>query len=396
MLDRNIKLDAPERFQNEYNIPKSKLISAAEKALERIEKNISKSGDFLFPQNMTKNYMYPMGENNNWICGMWTGLFWLAYELSGDKKFKDEAERQIKGYRKRLDTKLEMQDHDVGFVFSPSCIMGYKITGDEEMKNISLEAAEYNYSYNYTEKGGFVQRMADYPYSGGCRTMMDTLMNIPIFFWAHQMTGDKKYYDAAVSQYEVTEKYLIRKDASSYHHFEFEPETFKPLKGITLQGYSDESCWSRGHSWGVYGFPIAYSYTKDEQLINLHKDVTYFMLNHLPDDLIPYWDYTFTSGDECRDSSAGAIAICGMNEMCRHLPENAPQKKIFENASLMMLDSLIDNCTTPPHKDAEGILFKTTGSVPHKMVLEECAMYGDYFYLEALVRYLKPDWKMRW
>ena len=120
------------------------------------------------------------------------------------------------------------------------------------------------------------------------------------------------------------------------------------------------------------------------------------MLNHLPDDLIPYWDYDFMSGDEPRDSSASAIAICGMKEMCKYLPDSAPQKKIFEKASAQMLEALIDKCTDAPSPDADGLLFKVTGAVPQGIAIETIAGYGDYPYMEALVRFLKPEWKMYW
>ena len=144
---------------------------------------------------------------------------------------------------------------------------------------------------------------------------MDTLMNAPLLFWAGQETGRQEYLDAAMSQNKITAQYLIREDASSNHHYQFELETHKPLHGVTWQGYSDTSCWSRGHAWGVYGFPITYSYCKEPYLVDVHRDITYYMLNHLPADLIPYWDFVFVDGDQPRDSSAGVIAVCGMDEM---------------------------------------------------------------------------------
>lgn len=396
MVTRKIELKNPERFEGEYKISKTKLGNAIIKATDKLRENITKFGD-KFPLDDSVNFVYPLADNNNWGCGMYTGLYWLAYELTGDKVFREAAENQVKFHRERIKNRYNFYDHDVGFVVTPSCVAGYKLTGNEEMKKSALDIAEFFYNYSYSKKGGFILRCASHAdEEGGCRTMMDTLMNIPLLFWAGEMTGDKKYTEAAISQYKITEKCLIRDDASSYHHYSFDVKTHEPVRGVTLQGHSDESCWSRGHSWGVYGFPIAYSYTHDESLIELHKNVTYFMLNHLPDDLVPYWDYDFVSGEEARDSSAGAVAVCGMHEMCRHLPDDAPQKKIFENASAQMLEALIDKCTESPVKETDGILFKVTGSVPHNCCIEECAMYGDYPYLEALMRFANSEWKMYW
>lgn len=152
---------------------------------------------------------------------------------------------------------------------------------------------------------------------------------------------------------------LTNKDASTFHHYQFDPKTAKPVRGLTWQGYSDDSCWSRGHSWGVSGFPVTYAYTHDESLIQVHKDITYYMLNHLPDDHIPYWDYTFGQGsDEPRDSSAGVIAVCGMHEMCKYLPDTAEQKAIFKNASALILDSTIDNCTGGDYDEYDGLIWQ--------------------------------------
>jgi len=386
MSKKDVLLNSPERFEREYQIPERKLEFAIEKALDVLEKNMERFGD-RFPQNRSEYAVYKKGEeNNNWTCGLFTGTYWLAYELSGERKFKEFAEKHINSFFSRVESDIEMDTHDVGFCFSPSCVAAYKITGDKRAKQIAIAAAEKLMHYRWCERDGFI-------WCCGHRIIVDTMINIPLLFWASEETGDDKFRHAAISHYKNTLKYLVRDDYSTYHHFEINEQTGEPIRGVTLQGYSDESCWSRGHAWTVYGFPIAYSYTKDESLVDVSKNLAYYALNHLPEDLIPYWDFDFVSGDEPRDSSAGAICVCGMMDMCRYLPDSAPQKKIFKNASAMMLEALIDNCTTPPHKYAEGLLYKTSGAVPFKISIEDIAPYGDYPYLEALTRFVKPSWE---
>ena len=119
-------------------------------------------------------------------------------------------------------------------------------------------------------------------------------------------------------------------------------------------------------------------------------------MRYLPDDLIPYWDYDFTSGDHPRDTSAGAIAVCGMLEMCKYLPNDAEQKPIFESAAAQMLEAIIDGYTGDIGVEYDGLIHHVTHAKPQGQGIDECAVYGDYFYLEALVRYLKPDWKRYW
>lgn len=219
------------------------------------------------------------------------------------------------------------------------------------------------------------------------RTMMDTHMNATLLLWAGKELDNPLFTEAGLNQSVTTEACLIRADGSSHHHFMFDPADCAPIRGLTLQGNSDDSCWSRGHSWGVYGFAIAYEYTKADFLVPLHKDVTYYALNHLPDDLIPYWDYDFTSGDEPRDSSAGLINACGMHEMAKLLSEKDEQKQIYESAAAQILDSVIDNYTKDfPTND--GLVLRVTAGKPQGLGIDECGVYGDYFYLEALARYI--------
>lgn len=394
MIKGKVVLEQPERFAGKFEIPKQKLEKAIEKATDKLESQIPMFGDQFAP-TWSIDCKYPLKPNNNWVCGMFTGEFLLAYELTGNKKFKEVAQRQVETYRERIDNKVGVDDHDVGFAFSPSCVGAYKLFGDEKARQTALDAAEYYYNTSYSPKGGFILRS----WKGGekgCRTMMDTLMNIPLLFWAGQETGKQEYIEAAIAQYKTTANYLIREDGSSFHHYQFDFETHQPVRGLTFQGYADDSCWSRGHAWGVYGFPMAYSYCKDEMLIDLHEGVTNFMLNHLPKDLVPYWDYTFTEGDEPRDSSAGLINVCGMKEMCRYLPEDAPQKPIFENAAAQILNATIDMCTGDIGREYDGLVTHVTAAKPQGLGINECGIYGDYHYLEALCRFVKPDWVRYW
>lgn len=397
MVKKEIILEHPERFEGEYELSKEKIDKAIEKALDKLEKSIPNWTDS-FARTNTVNYKYISGPNDNWECGMQTGTYWLAYELSGNPKFREVAEKHLLTYKERFENKVGVGGHDVGFVFAPSCVAAYKITGNESMRQLALEVADYYYHNAYTKEGGFILR-------GGargrtepprCRTMMDTLMNALFLFWAGQDSGREEYTEAALSQNKITEQYLIRENASSFHHYQFETETFKPLYGLTLQGLSNDSCWSRGHAWGVYAFPAAYSYTKAEFLPQLHKNITYYMLNHLPKDFIPYWDLDFTEGEEPRDSSAGVIAVCGMKEMCKYLPDNAPQKAIFENASAQMLEAVIDRCTGDIGREYDGLICHVTHAKPQGLAIDECGIYGDYFYLESLMRFVNPNWNRYW
>ncbi|MBR5505522.1 MAG: glycoside hydrolase family 88 protein [Clostridia bacterium] len=398
MIRGSIKLNNIERYAGGYDISQEKIQNAIKRATDKLYSIAERLGYDKFPTGESENpKLYSPGPNDNWICGMYTGSFLLAYELTGDKKFLDVATKHMETYIERMDKKIKVGDHDVGFVYIPSCVAYYKVTGDERVRKLALEAAEYLYSYSFSQKGGFIIRASWRKHEEwACRTMMDTMMNIPLFYWAWQETGDQKFYDAANSQVDITERLLMRADGSSYHHYQFDVETHAPVKGLTFQGNRDESTWSRGHAWGISGFPIAYSYNGDENLLLLHRDAVYYMLDHLPEDYVPYWDYDFTDGDEPRDSSAGVISVCGLLEACKYLGDNAPEKQIYKNAALKILDSVIDNYAGDIGEPYDGLVAHVAGAVPLGLGLDICTTYGDFFYLEALLRMVKPDWKRYW
>ncbi len=154
--------------------------------------------------------------------------------------------------------------------------------------------------------------------------------------------------------------------------------------------YSDSSCWARGQAWAIYGIALGYAYTKSNALIDVFQRVTDAFIERLPQDHIPYWDMIFTEGDEPRDTSAAAIAVCGIMEMERYVHN----EKYIKYADLM-LNSLNEHYTTKDMAYSNGLLTdgmygRTRGDNP------ECNIWGDYFYMEALMRKRNPDWNMYW
>ena len=397
-----ITLERPERFSDPHPISKAKLEAAASEALDIIEKAGRENGTNFPLTRVGFKYIYE-DANKGWLPGLYTGCFWLGYELTGNTWFKNQAEALSATFEKRYEERIGMTSHDTGFAYTLSTVAQYKITGNEKARELALGAARCLYENNYSKEGKFIIRMSrpgEWNKGPGCRTMMDSLMNAPLLFWAGKECGNEDYFNAAKDHVKTTEELLIRADGSSFHHYQFDPVTVKPVRGLTLQGRSDDSCWSRGQAWGIYGFPIAYSYTKEDYLVDVHRDISYFMLNHLPEDFIPAWDYDFTSMKAVKDSSAGVISACGFYEMASMLPDSSPDKAIFTNAANKIIDSTIDYCTGDNGIDRDGTIFHVTGYAsaknPARRNIDEVAVYADYFYLEALTRLLKPDFKKYW
>lgn len=374
----------------------------AKKALDFIIKKIDENLDeftYKFPAAASENNVYPATENVGWTTGFWTGILWLAYEYTGDEKYRKVAEIQCESFDNRIEKQIDVDHHDLGFLYTLSCVAGYKLTGNEKMKETALKAADKLIT-RYKEKGQFIQAWGAVDDPKAYRLIIDCYLNLPLLFWASEVTGDKKYHDIAYNHAQTALENVIRDDSSAFHTFYFDPETGAPDHGATAQGYSDDSSWSRGQAWAVYGFPLAYTYTKDKNFLSAAEKVTNFFLNRLPEDYICYWDLIFNDGSgQERDSSAAAIAVCGMLEFLKHVnDEYAP---FYENACAAITRSLAENYTTVNTPESNGILLHAVYANVNYVRevgngVDECNIWGDYYYMEALMRYYNKDWKLYW
>ncbi|MGF7031504.1 hypothetical protein J2T17_002415 [Paenibacillus mucilaginosus] len=158
-------------------------------------------------------------DNVEWTSSFWTGMLWLAYEITGDVKYCNVAEIQLESYKKRVDEKIASGTHDLGFLYTLSSVAAYKLTKSEEAKGIAVKAADLLMG-QYFEKAKIIQAWGglDDPENGG-RMIIDCCMNLPLLYWASEVTGDSKYYQAAYSHVKQAEKYIIREEASSYHTY---------------------------------------------------------------------------------------------------------------------------------------------------------------------------------
>lgn len=402
-----VTLKNKERFLKSADLSYSDIQKSMERALLRLERNAHKFGDKMVqatdgilatdPKGISFN-RYLATDRVTWKTGIWTGLYHLAYLYSGDDKFLRVAKSHLKYYIEASKHPELHNDHDTGFKFTPSCVAAYKITGNEEAREAALRAAKILLDH-YCPINKFIIRIGtgskDEP-ADHYRMLVDSMMNIALLFWAYDETKNEAYRDAAIGHYRTTAQYLVRSDGSSYHHYQFDPETHAPVGGVTWQGNRNESCWTRGHAWLVYGYPVAYRYTNDEEVKRIHKAVSYYFMDNLPKDCLPYWDFDFTDGSyEPRDSSASAISLCGLYEMCKFLPDDSEQKVMYMNGADMMLKSLITICENT-NEETDCLLGYVTNSRPHCQVIENCEPFGDYFFFEALVRKLKPDFELFW
>ncbi|WP_221373126.1 glycoside hydrolase family 88 protein [Clostridium perfringens] len=379
---------------------KTKLLTRAEvkNAIDLVIKQIDANMEYFkekFPSSATKNNQYGIIENIEWTDGFWTGLLWLAYEYTGDEKYKELADKNVASFKNRVEKDIELDHHDLGFLYSLATVSGYKLTGSEDAREASIKAANKLIS-RYQEKGEFIQAWGELGSKDHYRFIIDCLLNIPLLYWASDETGDAKYRNIANKHFVTSCNNVIRDDASAFHTFYMDNETGKPLRGVTRQGYSDDSAWARGQAWGVYGIPLNYRYTRNESCFNLYEGMTNYFLNRLPKDNVCYWDLIFNDGDDhSKDSSAAAIAVCGMHEMNKYLPEVDENKEVYKYAMHNILRSLIENYMNPEIEPGKPVLLHGVYSWHSGKGVDEGNIWGDYFFLEALIRFYK-DWNLYW
>lgn len=214
--------------------------------------------------------------------------------------------------------------------------------------------------------------------------IIDCNLNVPLLFWAANETGNQRWREAASRHLAQAARYLVREDASTFHTFYMDVHSGQPLRGDTHQGFSDSSCWARGQAWGIYGFALGYAHTGDAWQPELSRRLAHYFLNRLPEDFVCYWDLIFTAEDnQYRDTSAAAIAACGLAELLKLLPLTDPLRPAYGNAIELMMRNLRERYFAHAQ---DGLLREGVYNFGRNMGINEPNLWGDYFYFEALVR----------
>lgn len=352
------------------------------RSLVKIEKNITAVGEH-FP-HVSYDGIYREEPASFWTSGFWPGLLWLLHEETGSK----EALKLAGALEERLDPVLDgfvTLHHDVGFMWLPSAVADYKRTGREASRVRGLKAASH-LAGRFNLAGRFIRAWTDEvnPDSKGW-AIIDCMMNLPLLFWASKELGDPRFSHIARSHGDTVLKHFIRPDAAAAHIVSFDAVTGERLGELGGQGKGPGSAWSRGQAWAIYGMAAAYRETGNEAYLTASKNVAGYFLSHLPKDRVPYWD--FRAGQEERwvlDSSASACAASGMLELARLVGDEAEQD-FYQSQAEEILKSLYENYGDFS-EGQQGILLKGTVNYARKKHVNVPIIYGDYFFVEALIK----------
>lgn len=376
-------------------------LEALDNAIAIIRRNLP---DYTYKcqQANTDGGIYEAIDNIEWTTGFWPGELWLAYLNTNDEIFAHVAGIFVEDFKKRIETKTAVEHHDMGFLYTPSCVSAWMIKQDCHAREAAIKAADQLIS-RFQEKGQFLQAWGVLGAKDNYRYIIDCLLNLPLLYWASDETGDPKYREIALKHTRTCVSNSFRKDYSSFHTFFMDPETGEPVRGETCQGYKADSSWARGQAWGVYGLALAYRHTGNRDYLDLFEPVSKYFLDKLPEDMIPYWDLIFTSGDEPRDSSSASIVACGFLEAASSFEKLGEYDKAVKYRKLakQLLKAVYDTCMVKKEEeDINGLVKHGTYSKksPYNTCtpagVDECVSWGDYYWMEALTRL--GGWKSWW
>ncbi len=332
---------------------------------------------------------------DEWCSGFWPGVLWMDYGYQKEKgrgksdKLKEAAE----GYTDVLSflSRQPAYDHDLGFLVINSFLKGYEQTGNAEYKHIALAAAD-TLATLFNAKVGTIlswpRHVRDY---GGHNTIMDNMINLELLFWAAENGGSPLLRDIAISHAITTMRHHFRPDGSCYHVAVYDTLTGQFLRGVTHQGYSDWSMWSRGQSWAIYGYTMVYRYTRDPLFLQFAQKVSDIYLKRLhetSDDMVPYWDMddprAQVSDGHCpKDASAACVVASALLELSTYLDGWRGQQ--YRAAAEAMLTDLSSERYQSRDRNV-AFLMHSTGHHPAGSEIDASIIYADYYYIEALTR----------
>ena len=344
---------------------------------------------------MPRSYVAATGKSvtsdTKWWCsGFYPGTLWYLYAYTKDEAIKKEAEQRLAILEKE---KYYTGNHDLGFMMFCSFGTAYKYTNNPAYKDVVTIAAK-SLSTRYRPAIKSIQSWNSRDILK-CPVIIDNMMNLELLHWVSDHGGDPIFKEIAVTHANTTIANQFRPDNSSYHVVDWDLNTATVLKKITWQGAADSSAWSRGQTWGLYGYTMMYRFTKNPAYLNQAKKIAHFILSNpnLPSDKIPYWDFDAPGIPNVpRDASSGAIMASALLELGQFT--SGTEKKEYIQTAETILQSL----SSPAYRAKLGenggfILMHSVGSLPHTSEVDAPLTYADYYFIEALTRY--KDWYLK-
>jgi unsaturated chondroitin disaccharide hydrolase len=327
-----------------------------------------------------------------WCDGFLPGMMWLFLE-SGQADDPAYWRRMAEKYSAALEERKEDRDvHDLGFIFFHGTYKRwYNATlaegnPDRKLNDVVIRAGQV-LAMRFKKNGNYLRS-----FISDESLFIDIMMNVPVIFYAAKQTNDKALRDVAMRHSLTTRRTIVRGDGSTSHEGIFDLNTGEFLRQTTHQGFRGDSAWSRGLAWSLYGFGACFELTGDVRFLQTAEQNAQFYLENLTADGVPPWDYDAPlEGVLSRrqpDSSAGAIAACGLLNLAKLTPDRK-QGAVYREAAMKIVAALAQ----PPYLAVgdpswEGILKRGVYHIHKQLGVDESVMWGEFFFVEALTKAL--------
>ena len=341
----------------------------------------------LYPTSLDRAGALELKSIRSWVSGFFPGTLWLLYGETQDPSWLWRARRRTAAL---AGLSSYERTHDLGFMVGCPVGLGLRLTGDKAYERLLVETSE-TLLKRFDPKVGLIRswdnknRQPD-PYL----VIIDNMMNLEMLFEASRLTGDPRFRDVAVAHANTTLRNHFREDGSAYHIVVYDSATGRVREHRGGQGYSSTSAWARGQSWGLYGFTMCYRETGDAKYLKHAERIAGFIMHHpnTPADRIPYWDYDAPNiPDAPRDASAAAVISSALFELSTMVPE-AEGRKYFDYAETLLMNLSSDAYLAGKGTNGGFILMHSVGHLPADSEIDTPLNYADYYYLEAIGRYL--------
>ncbi len=362
---------------------KNKVVAALDTAVKHYQNAISQYTDKTqYPSHTDNEGVLKTVPAKSWVSGFFPGCLWYLYEYTTDDKFKKAAIDWTAGLENQ---KNNTGTHDLGFMMYCSFGNGYRLTGDQNYKQILLKTAE-SLSSRYNPSVGCIESWDwgswDFP------VIIDNMMNLELLTWAGKNSEGDNFKNIAVEHAQTTLEHHFREDYSTFHVVDYNSTNGEVIDRGTFQGYSDESAWARGQAWALYGYTMMFRETGDSCFLNQAIHIADYFISRLPDDYVPYWDFDAPGiPDEPKDASSAAIVASALLELYQYTESKAT---LYLYVAEQMLTNLMTNqYTAVPGTNANFILKHSVGNKNSNSGVDVPQIYADYYYLEALLRYMQ-------
>jgi rhamnogalacturonyl hydrolase YesR len=333
------------------------------------------------PRSLNADGTLELVDSEDWCSGFFPGSLWMMYRRTGEQRWMDAARRFTTPVEEAKDDTFS---HDIGFKVWCSAGNAWQETGDAHYLDVIREAARslasrFDPKVRLIRSWDFNRTKWQYP------VIIDNLMNLELLFEATRLTGDSVYHRIADAHARKTLQHHFRPDHSSWHVVDYDTLTALPRLKQTHQGLADSSSWARGQGWGLYGYTMAYRYTRRPEYLRQALDIASYVMNHprLPQDAVPVWDFNAPATDP-RDASAAAIYASALCELATYgTPEENSRCLAWADR---ILAGLIGGYLAPEGTHHGFLLMHSVGGMPQHSEVDTPLNYADYYFLEALIR----------